>query len=205
MCRQTFTVPSALAVIISPASVGWCSVHVITLTCTLGSGIGCMGLACYYSTSDPTYRQSREKRPTSSKSQAQTNPPSSPQTTLASACPKHARHRYEEFAWPEKELRSLPVDMSISRMVESSVATRMVCSSIEGTIDVIGSNGNQTYGKLRDIGTPLTADIVGTQFTLAEVIRANVAVDRASDYACRTNVKSLHGISSLVEDLNSLT
>lgn len=31
-CRQTLTVPSALAVTISPASVGWCSVQVMILS-----------------------------------------------------------------------------------------------------------------------------------------------------------------------------
>jgi hypothetical protein len=41
VCLHTLTVPSALAVIISPASLGWCSVHVITLLWTLGGGFGC--------------------------------------------------------------------------------------------------------------------------------------------------------------------
>ena len=43
--RQTFTVPSALAVINSPASTGCCSIQVITRSCTFGGGLGCSGAA----------------------------------------------------------------------------------------------------------------------------------------------------------------
>jgi hypothetical protein len=44
-CLQIFTVPSALAVIISPASLGWCSVQVITLLWTFSGGFGCRTVA----------------------------------------------------------------------------------------------------------------------------------------------------------------
>lgn len=46
VCLHTLTVPSALAVTISPASLGWCSVQVITLLWTLGGGFGCRTAAC---------------------------------------------------------------------------------------------------------------------------------------------------------------
>lgn len=44
-CLHTFTVPSALAVIISPDSTGWCSVQVMSLLWTLGGGFGCNNVA----------------------------------------------------------------------------------------------------------------------------------------------------------------
>lgn len=61
---------------------------------------------------------------TSRMSQAQMEPFSSPATTLASPCPKQARHRYEVWAWPEKSLSNLPVMASMRRMCPSRVITR---------------------------------------------------------------------------------
>lgn len=76
---------------------------------------------------------------TSTRSHAQTRPSSSPQTTLASACPKHARHRYDVCVCPPKELSILPVPISKRRTCESRVATRKVVPSADGITDVTGS------------------------------------------------------------------
>ena len=90
-CRQTLTVPSALAVIISPASVGWCSVQVMILLWTSGGGFGCMTFA--WNTVNQKRMLSPSNWRTSTKSQAHTWPFSSPQITVASAWPKQARQR----------------------------------------------------------------------------------------------------------------
>lgn len=80
---------------------------------------------------------------TSTKSQAQTAPSSSPHTTVASSCPKHARQRYDVWLWPVKALRSLPLVVSNSLTCESRVDTRSVVPSDEGIAEVTGSARHQ--------------------------------------------------------------
>ena len=76
---------------------------------------------------------------TSTKSHAHTVPCSSPQSTVASPCPKHERIRYDVLAWPWKSFSIFPVDMSMRRMCASRVVARYVWLSWDGTIDVTGS------------------------------------------------------------------
>ena len=101
---------------------------------------------------------------TSSKSHAQTAPLSSPQTTLASAEPKHARQRYTPLSCPANELSILPVAVSISLMWESSVVTRRVWPSWVGTTAVTGSvEGRRSSGGwFYSEGRALTSEIVGS-------------------------------------------
>lgn len=145
-CRQTFTIPSALAVIIS-LSVGWCSVHVMTFWCTCGGGLGGNTLALW-----PSEIMACQKwmSLTSRRSQAQILPFSSPQITLASAWLKQARHRYEVLTCAVKSFSIFPDVLSISRIWESRVVTSTVCVSWVGTIEVTGSS---QINHLSDIST----------------------------------------------------
>ena len=98
--RQTFTVPSALAVINSPASTGCCSIQVITRSCTFGGGLGCSGAACNNRISVIHSRTGLkgDMIRTSTRSHAHTVRCSSPQSTVASPCPQHERIRYDVLA-----------------------------------------------------------------------------------------------------------
>ena len=131
----------------SPASIGWCSIQVITLSWTFGGGLGCSGAACQFTHHQPTpqcnqtpERKRRKEKRTSTRSHAHTFPSSSPHTTLASPCPKHAQIRYDALAWPLKSFSILPVDMSMRRAWASSVVARYVWLSCEGTTAVTGAD-----------------------------------------------------------------
>lgn len=94
---------------------------------------------------DTAKLQNKRNGHTSRRSQAHTCPFSSPQTTLASAWPKHARQRYASLTCPVKSFNSFPVELSMSLIWLSRVSTKRVWASCVGTTDVTGSVRRSYY------------------------------------------------------------
>ena len=102
---------------------------------------------------------------------------------------------------PVNAFKSFPVAASNNLTCESSVATKSVVASIDGTTEVTGSAKGVNV-QLEKEEQKRTSDIVCTELAFAEVVRTDVAVDGSGDDARCVDVEGLYSIPGFFKYLD---